>query len=135
MQKNIFILRTLVILALLAAFGVVFGVFSIKTTIVKISLMPIPVMLAGVFFGPIAGGLVGFVADTGGYFMGGGAAGAYNPVFSITMALFGVIAGLFYLRNKRNKAWKAIPTFGSQEGKVRYLTGDHYSKPNSTLVI
>lgn len=115
MQKNIFDLRTLIILALLAALGAVFSAFlSIELPLggmklVEISLTPIPVMIAGIFFGPLAGGLVGLVADTGGFFMGV-QHGAYNPAFSITMALFGVIAGLFYLWNKKNTVWKAIGT-------------------------
>jgi len=111
MQKNIFKLRTLIIMALLAALGAVFSAYlslelaptGFKT--VEVSLTPIPVMLAGIFFGPLAGGIVGFVSDTAGFFLGVQHS-AYNPVFSITMALFGVIAGLFYLRSKKNSIWK-----------------------------
>ena len=115
MNKNIFTLRTLIILALLAAIGAVMSAFfSIElpmggTKVVEISLTPIPVMIAGAFFGPIAGGLVGFIADTSGFFMGV-QYGGYNPVFSVTLALFGVIAGLFYMRSKTNSVWKAIGT-------------------------
>jgi len=104
-------IHTLVIMALLAALGAVFSAFlsvelnftGVKT--VEVSLAPLPVMLAGIFFGPLAGGIVGFVADTAGFFMGV-QMGAYNPLFSVTMALFGVIAGLFYLRSKKNTIWK-----------------------------
>lgn len=110
-MKNINI-RTMIIMALLAALGAVFSAFlslelsftGVKT--VELSLTPLPVMLAGIFFGPLAGGIVGFVADTAGFFMGA-PMGAYNPVFSLTMALFGVIAGLFYIRSKKNTIWKA----------------------------
>ncbi len=110
-MKNLNV-RTMIIMALLAALGAVFSAFlslelnftGVKT--VEISLTPLPVMLAGIFFGPLAGGIVGFVADTAGFFMGV-QMGAYNPVFSITMALFGVIAGLFYMRSKKNSIWKA----------------------------
>jgi ECF transporter S component (folate family) len=106
-----FNIHTLIIMALLAALGAVFSAFlsvelnftGVKT--VEVSLAPLPVMLAGIFFGPLAGGIVGFVADTAGFFMGV-QMGAYNPIFSITMALFGVIAGLFYLRSKKNTIWK-----------------------------
>ncbi len=104
--------RTMIIMALLAALGAVFSAFlsvelnftGLKT--VELSLTPLPVMLAGIFFGPLAGGIVGFVADTAGFFMGV-QIGAYNPVFSLTMALFGVIAGVFYMRSKKNTIWKA----------------------------
>lgn len=112
-MKKFFNLRTLIVMALLASLGAVFSaVGSIEipyggVKIVEISLTPIPVMLAGILFGPLAGGLVGFVADTAGFFMGVQHS-AYNPIFSVTMALFGVIAGVFYLRNKKNNVWKAI---------------------------
>ena len=110
-MKN-FNVRTMIIMALLAALGAVFSAFlsvelnftGVKT--VEVSLTPLPIMLAGIFFGPLAGGIVGFVADTAGFFMGV-QMGVYNPAFSITMALFGVIAGLFYLRSKKNSIWKA----------------------------
>ncbi len=107
MRKNIFNLRTLIALALLAGLGAVFSAFlsvEIAPTgfkVVEISLTPVPVMLAGMLFGPLAGGLVGYVADTAGFFMGV-QHGAYNPAFSVTMALFGVIAGLFYLKSQKN---------------------------------
>jgi ECF transporter S component (folate family) len=104
-------LRTLIIMALLAALGAVFSAYlsielaptGFKT--VEISLTPIPVILAGMLFGPLAGGIVGFVADTAGFFMGV-QNGAYNPVFSVTMALFGVIAGLYFLKSQKPGIWR-----------------------------
>jgi riboflavin transporter len=104
-MKNITI-KQLVYCSLLAALGAVFSAFlSIEipfggSKIVEISLAPVCVMLAGILFGPLLGGLVGFVADTAGFFLGA-QHGAYNPIFSVTMALFGVIAGLFYLKDKK----------------------------------
>ena len=112
MKKQIFSLRTLIILALLAAIAALFkAFFSIQIApaglkAVDVSFTPIPVMLAGIFFGPLAGFITGFVADTAGFFMGV-QVGAYNPIFSITMGLFGVIAGLFYSRSPKNSIWKA----------------------------
>jgi len=118
-MKN-FNLRTLVMMALLAALGAVFSAYlSIELTpagvkTVEVSLAPVPVMIAGIFFGPIAGAMVGFVADTAGFFMGM-QAGAYNPLFSLTMALFGVIAGLFYLKSQKNTVWRATLAAGSAQ--------------------
>ena len=111
MRKNIFELRTLIAMALLAALGAVFSAFlsfelaptGMKT--LEVSLAPVAVMLAGIYFGPLAGFMVGFVADTAGFFMGVQHS-AYNPLFSVTMGLFGVIAALFYMRSKRNTVWK-----------------------------
>ncbi len=118
MRKNIYTLRTLIFLALLAALGAVFSAFLsielnfIGTKTVEASLTPVPVILAGILFGPLAGALVGFVADTAGFFMGL-QMGAYNPAFSVTMALYGVIAGLFYLRAQKSSVWRVaaiVPT-------------------------
>ncbi len=112
MKKMHFELRILIILALLAAIGAVFKAFvSVDLflgglKIVDLSLVALPVMLAGIYFGPLAGGLVGFVAETAGFFMT--PTGAYNPVFSFIMALLGVIAGLFYLKSKTTTVWKTI---------------------------
>lgn len=114
MQKKYMDLQTLVICALLAAMGAVLKTFlsvdlffgSIK--IMDLSLIILPVMLAGIYFGPLAGGIVGFVAESIGYFMLFGVGGAYNPIFSIIMALAGVIAGLFYMRSPKTSVWKTI---------------------------
>lgn len=99
-------LRQLIFCSLLAGLGAVFSAYlSIEipmgaAKLVEISLTPVCVILAGILFGPLLGGMVGFVADTAGFFMGA-QHGAYNPIFSITMALFGIIAGLFFLKNKK----------------------------------
>jgi len=112
-----FSLRMLVMMALLAALGVVLKtVLTIPPItlmgfkLADISLTPIPVMLSGIFFGPLAGFIVGFVTDTAGFFLGGQVGGLYNPVFSITMGLFGVIAGLYYLKGRKNTIWRASAT-------------------------
>ena len=118
-MKN-FNLRTLIMMALLAALGAVFSAFlSIELAptgfkVVEISLTPVPVMLAGMLFGPLAGGMVGFVADTAGFFMGA-QIGAYNPAFSLTMALFGVIAGLFYMKTQKNTVWRVTLAAGTAQ--------------------
>jgi len=99
-------LRALIILALLTAIGAVFKAFvsfdlffgSIK--VLDISLIALPVMMAGIYFGPVAGGIVGFVAEMLSFFLMP-VGGAYNPAFSAVMALTGVIAGLFYLKSRK----------------------------------
>ncbi len=108
-----FELRTLIALALLTAIGAVFKAFvSVDLffgamKISDLSLIALPVMLAGVYYGPLAGGIVGFVSETASFFMmpvGGG----YNPAFSLVMALTGVIAGLFYLKSSKTGLWKVL---------------------------
>jgi len=119
--KNIFSIRTLIVLALLAALCAVFkGLLSfpiiftgIKTA--EVSLAAIPVLLAGVFFGPLAGGLVGFVGEMSGFFMGV-QTGGYNPAFSLIMALLGIIAGLFCLKTRTVTTWRL--TFMTAAGLI-----------------
>ena len=57
--------------------------------------------LAGMLFGPLAGGLVGFAADAvGTLFSGYG----FNPLFCVPPILYGVFGGVFryYLGRKCN---------------------------------
>ncbi len=104
--------RTLVVLAMLAAISAVLkalisvDLFFGGMKISDLSLMALPVLLAGIYFGPIAGGMVGFFAEFGGYFLS--PAGGYNPVFSIIAAVMGVMAGLFYLKTKKVTLWKTV---------------------------
>ena len=56
--------RTLTMLALLVAMSIVFSrVLSISTGFVRFNLGSLPVLLAGILFGPWAGFVVGMVAD------------------------------------------------------------------------
>ncbi|MDD5017840.1 MAG: folate family ECF transporter S component [Eubacteriales bacterium] len=112
MQKKQFDLRTLIVLALLAAIGAVFkayvsvDLFFMGMKISDLSLIALPVMMAGIYYGPLTGGLVGFIAEAASFFMM--PVGAYNPAFSVVMALTGVIAGLFYLKSQKTSLWKTI---------------------------
>lgn len=120
MKNNYFPLRTLTVLALFAALGVCLkAFFSLQIApaglkIVDVSLTPIPVMLSGVFFGPVAGFLVGLVSDIGGFFLGVQMSG-YNLLFSISMGLFGVITGLLYFKHKKDSVLKATISVGAAQ--------------------
>ena len=62
-----------------------------NTIFTRFSIEAIPIVIAGLLFGPIAGGAVGFVADlVGCLFSGYG----YNPLFCVPPILYGVLAGL-----------------------------------------
>lgn len=93
--------KTLTYCALLAALSVamarLFGLMPNEYS--RFSIESIPTFLAGVLFGPLAGGLVGFVSDfVGTLFSGYG----YNPMFCLPPILYGVCGGLFrrYLAKK-----------------------------------
>jgi len=93
--------RTLASCALLAALSVVFArLFSlIPSAYSRFSIEAVPVFLSGVLFGPLAGGLVGFTADSVGCLF---SPFGYNPIFSVPPVLYGVCGGLFrrYLARK-----------------------------------
>jgi ECF transporter S component (folate family) len=94
-SKNRFIsTQTLAYSALLAALSVVLarliGLMPEESS--RFSIESIPIFLAGLFFGPVVGGMVGFTADFVGCLF---SAFGYNPIFCVPPILYGVFAGLF----------------------------------------
>lgn len=67
----------------------------------RIGIGTLPVILAGVFMGPLAGGLVGGIGDLVGYFVN--PIGPYMPHFTMTAALRGIIPGLIILLAVRGR--------------------------------
>jgi len=101
--------RKLVFLSLLVALSIVLtrlGSFRIPVggvEAIRIGFGGLPIIFAGIFFGPLAGGVVGVISDLVGYFIT--PLGPYMPHFTLTSALTGVIPGLviFYIfREKKN---------------------------------
>lgn len=86
--------RTLVSLALLCAMEIVLARFCVIwiTNSIKITFEAIPILLAGLLFGPVAGALVGAASDIlGAAFLSGL---GWTPVLTVTPALLGLLAGL-----------------------------------------
>lgn len=86
--------KTMTYCALLAALQVVmarmFGLMP--TAFMRFSIEAVPTVIAGILFGPMAGGMVGFSADlVGCLFSGYG----YNPIFCLPPILYGICGGLF----------------------------------------
>ena len=87
--------RTLTTCAVLTALTVVLArlVVPMPNEITRFSIEAVPVFLAGMLFGPVAGGLVGFASDfIGCVFL---SAYPYNPVFCLPPVLYGLCAGFF----------------------------------------
>ena len=56
---------------------------------IRIGLGRLPIILGGIIFGPLAGGIIGGFSDLLGYFIN--PMGAYMPHFTLTSALTGII--------------------------------------------
>lgn len=86
--------RTLVSLALLCAMEIVLARFCVIwiTNSIKITFEAIPILLAGLLFGPVAGALVGAASDIlGAAFLSGL---GWMPVLTVTPLLLGLLPGL-----------------------------------------
>lgn len=55
----------------------------------------IPLIMSGMMFGPLVGGITGVVADLIGYFINP-MGGSFFPGFTISAALYGIISGLLF---------------------------------------
>ena len=92
--------KTISYCALFAALSVVFArlIGLMPDAASRFSIEAVPIFLAGMFFGPLAGGMVGFVADFVGCLF---SPYGYNPVFCVPAILYGVFGGVFrYYLNK-----------------------------------
>ncbi len=91
-------LKRLVLGAMLAAMGVVIGMFcksflNFGGGLWRITFENLPIILAGVFLGPITGGMVGIVSDLTSYLL---SPQIYPPNLIVTLGAFtvGVVSGL-----------------------------------------
>lgn len=103
--------RSLTLAAMFAAMGVVIGLFCKNFNLmpgVRITFENLPVVLSGILFGPIVGGLVGAVADLAAGVLTGQ---AINPLITVGAALVGVFAGL-------------VPLFIRRRGPAQIVVAD-----------
>ena len=86
--------RTLTGCALLIAIEVILARFVLpmpKETI-RLSIGAVPIFIAGMIYGPIAGGLVGLAGDFIGCMF---SSYGFNPIFCVPPILYGVVGGFF----------------------------------------
>lgn len=99
--SQFFSTKTLTSLSFLTAVSIILArIFGLVIPIVgfpalKINFSNIPLILAGISYGPIAGFLSGAIADIIGYMINP-QGGAYFPGFTLSSALAGMIPGLIY---------------------------------------
>ncbi len=86
--------RALTCCALLAALGVVLArlIIPMPNEFTRFSIEAVPTVLAGILFGPVAGALVGFVADFVGCLF---SPYGFNPIFCVPPILYGLCGGFF----------------------------------------
>ena len=101
--------QTLAYSALLAAISVIFArlLSFAPSPSMRWSLDKFPLFMAGMFFGPVVGGTVGFAADAVGCLF---SPYGINPVFSIPAILYGVFGGIFrrLIGKRHSLLWLAI---------------------------
>ncbi len=87
-------------LAVLVALAIIANVFEVNIPTGsfignKIGFTYVAIFLTGIFFGPVAGFGVGALGDALGWLINQ-SAGIYNPIYTLSAALMGVIAGLVW---------------------------------------
>ena len=105
--------KKIVYMAFLIALSIVLTrMFSIRIPLygvegIRIGFGGLPIILAGIFLGPLAGGIVGATADLLGFWVN--PIGAYMPHFTMTAFLTGFIPGfLFYYAFQQEKSYTAL---------------------------
>jgi len=93
--------KQLTICAMLCALSIILARFVIPmpNDFTRFSIEAVPIFIAGMYFGPLAGALVGFAADFVGCLF---SAFGYNPLFCLPPIIYGLCAGFLgpWLRQK-----------------------------------
>ena len=103
--------KALAYCAMLTALSVVFArlIGLMPSESVRFSIEAVPIFLAGMLFGPLLGGCVGFAADFVGCLF---SPFGYNPIFCIPPILYGVFAGLMRpMLRKQVSLWRLALAF------------------------
>lgn len=102
-------LRIMIVAALLAALSIILGKYLRIdiAQVVRISFENLPIIMAGVFFGPVAGAAVGIVADLVGCLMVGF---AINPLITAGAAVIGITSGIMSHYVIKNPLWLKVST-------------------------
>lgn len=85
--------KTLTVVAMLTAIGIVLEFFKIPITqLIEIQFGSLPVCMSGMLLGPGIGGIVGALCDIGGYLVK--PTGPFFPGFTLSSAVSGILFGL-----------------------------------------
>ena len=118
--------RAIVAMALFIALSIVFGKFLAfnLTSSIRISFENLPIILSGILFGPICGGVIGCASDLISYFL---SSQVYPPNLLVTLGAtsVGVVSGIVskYIVKKRGNAQIII------SGGLAHIVGSMIIKP------
>lgn len=105
--------NTLTKAAFLVALSIVLTrVFAIlPIPVIRFSLGEVPLIISGILFGPIVGGISGALADLIGVTIN--TQGAFHPGFTLSSFLWGAIPGLYgiYFKKKEGNPYSAMKIF------------------------
>lgn len=93
-----FSLKIVAVLGLMIALEIVLSRFQIHTSDMKLGFGFVPIVVAAILYGPIAGGAVGAIGDVVSAILF--PVGQYFPGFTVTAFLTGVIFGLFLYKKE-----------------------------------
>ena len=99
--------KTIAYSAMLTAISVVLArlIIPMPNEFTRFSIEAVPIFLAGMFFGPVVGGCVGFAADLVGCLF---SAYGYNPIYCVPPVLYGICGGILYCMRKREAGLVSI---------------------------
>ena len=103
-ERLLFSTKGIVFMALMVACSIILGkLLAINvTTMIRISLENLPIILAAIALGPVGGGIVAFVADILGCVIVGY---EINPIVTFGAVTIGVVCGLICKQRTLSKKW------------------------------
>ena len=105
-KKTTFDTRTLVFVALMVAAQIVLErIISIDLGFARVTVGKVPVVLTGLWFGPVAGAVCGLVADVVGCFIAGY---AVNPIITLSAMAWGVVPVLMLPTMKGSRTHRIV---------------------------
>ena len=119
-------LRTLVMVGLFVAMGIVLQVFSIQMPLMRISIAPIPTVVSGLLLGPVLGGITGLIKDVTAFMVAPPAQGSFFPPITIIQMLYGILPPLLLPVFRKPVDWvwgKVVQPESIQSSGRRWLAG------------
>ena len=105
-SNNIMDTRVLVKASFLTALSIVLTrfLYFFPVPTIRVSFGEVPIMMSGMIFGPIVGGITGLAADVIGVLVN--SQGSFHPGFTLSSILWGLIPGLLFLIFKKHKTYE-----------------------------